>query len=76
MPADLTLTEAAAILGLQRHYVWELVKCGRLPARQRQVPGQPRGMWFVARADVDAYAARRGNQLGKVGRTRQKKGED
>jgi len=74
MPADdlLTLPEAAAILGLTRHTVWALVKAKSLPAHRRWVIGHAQMLWFVTREDVDAYAKRRGNQLGKPGRTRRR----
>jgi excisionase family DNA binding protein len=72
MMPDLTLPEAAAILGLTRHTVWALVKSGWLTAHRRRVVGHAQMLWFVKRSDVDAYAARRGEQLGKRGRTRRK----
>lgn len=51
--AWLTVSEAAALLGIRRETVYEAVRAGRLPARRS---GRD---WLVTRADVDAYAARR-----------------
>jgi predicted DNA-binding transcriptional regulator AlpA len=69
---DLTLPEAAAILGLTRHTVWALATSGALTAHRRRVVGHARPLWFVTRSDVDAYKDRRGDQLGKPGRTRRR----
>lgn len=60
-PADMvTLTEAAARLGLTKHALQVAIWRKRLPAT-RHGEGK-RAAWYVARTDLDAYRDRRGSR--------------
>lgn len=51
---ELTLSDAADLLGVTRQAIQRAVTAGRLDGIQRQLPGQ-RPVWFVRRKDVETY---------------------
>jgi hypothetical protein len=75
-PDELTITQAAARLGLTRTAVLKSIYRGVIPAVRRGYPGQPTPVYFVTVADVDASTQRKrvAGRSGKPGpRTKRKK---
>lgn len=56
---EITITEAAALLGITRQSAHELATRGTLPGVRRRLPSQPRPVIYLDRAAVEAYQRRR-----------------
>ena len=54
---EVTITEAARLLGVTRQRVYQLIKAGKLAARQVTQPQGTR-LWLVKRTAVDKHARR------------------
>lgn len=62
----MTTTEAAAVLGVTRAWLWRLIKAGKIAAEMR---GRD---WWIEPGEVERYKRERR----QVGRPRKEHGED